>query len=468
MKRSSFLFGQCVLLMALLVGACSDKGSDALLISAKGYLEKNELKAATIQLKNLLQDNPESAEARFLLGKTLFKQGDLAGAEIELKRALELKHPRSAVAPVMAGVLMAGQEFRKLTDQYAGLVLDDKPAEAEVQTLVALAFAVQEQPDKARAAIVKALELAPQSPQVLLANARIKASASDTDGALAALDEMLARAPTDFDAWQLKGNLLLQLKKDAKGAIEAYKQALAIRPDNVQLHATLISLYITQRDQTAATQQFDALKKAQPEDPLTKFYEAQIAFSRGDFARTRQLVKALLIGAPTNAALLHLAGAVELKLDAVAQAETYLTQAVELQPQFAAARSLLAQVYLRTDRPARAMFVLRPMLLRPAVDADTLMLAGRAQLLANDAKGADELFRRAAAMRPSDNSARTALAILQLSKGNADAAFSELQSIAAAEQGVNVDLALISAHMKRGEFDAAARAIDVLEKKQPT
>ncbi len=468
MTRNSSFPGTCVLLVALLVGACSDKSNDALLISAKGYLEKKEFNAATIQLKNLLQDNPASAEARFLLGKTLFMQGDLAGAEIELKRALELKHPQSAVAPVMAGVLMAGQQFGKLTEQYAGLALADKSAEAELQSLVALAFAAQDQPDKARAAIVKALELAPQSPPVLLANARIKASASDTDGALAALDEMLARAPTNFEAWQLKGDLLLHLKKDAKGAIEAYKQALVIRPDNAQLHATLIWFYITQRDENAATRQFDALKKAHPEDPLTKFYEAQLVFARGDFARARELMQVLLKGAPANPALLHLAGAVELKFDAVPKAETYLTQAVQLRPEFAGARSLLAQVYLRNSQPAKAISVLRPMLDRPDVDADTLILAGRAQLLADDAKAADALFKRAAALRPGDRTAGASLAISQLSQGNADAALSALQSIAASDRGVDADMAMISARMSRGEFDAAMRAIADLEKKLPT
>lgn len=468
MRKNPVFFGWRVLLLALLLVACGAEGDGDLLVSAKDYLQKKELKAATIQLKNLLQKNPSSAEARFLLGKALYAQDDAAGAEIELKRALELKHPQSAVAPVMAGVLMARQEFKKLTERYADLELGDKAADAELQSLVALAFAAQNLPDKARAAIVKALALAPQSPPVLLANARIKANGLDFDGALAALGEMLALAPLDFDGLQLKGYLLLHGKKDAIGAIAAYKQALAIRPDNAQLHSTLISLYFSQRETQAAAEQFEALKKANPEHPLTKFYDAQITFARGDFARTRELAQGMLRAAPTNPALLHLAGAAELRLDALSQAETYLTQAVQLQPQFAAARSLLAQVYLRTDRPTKAMSVLRPMLDRPGVEAETLTLAGRAQLLADDAKAADALFRRAAALRPGDSTARAALALLQLSKGNADTAFSELQSIADSDNGVGTNMALISARINRREFDAALRAIADLEKKQPT
>jgi len=60
-----------------------------------------------------------------------------------------------------------------------------------------------------------------------------------------------------------------------------------------------------------------------------------------------------------------------------------------------------------------------------------------------------------------------ALAMAQLSRGNSDLAFSELQSIAASDSGTAADMALISARLQQREFDAALKAIDRLEKKMP-
>ena len=460
-------WGQAALVGALLLTACGGKGDGELMASAKVYLNKKDYKAATIQLKTLLQTSPSSPEARFLLGAALLEAGDASGAEIELRRAAELKHPQASVAPLRAKALLKLGQYKKVTDQFAAVELADKPAAVDLHTSVAAAFAAQGAADSARAAILKALALAPDSIPALIAYARIKAAANDIDGAVGLLDELLAKTPTSFEAWQLKGDLLVLGRGNPAGAIDAYKKALAIRSDQAQLHASLISLYFVQQDQKAALDQFEELNKALPGHPLTRFYEAQITFARGDYKRTRELLQDLMRAAPDNASVLHIAGAVELQLNSLAQAESYLSRAVQLQPQFMAARRLLAKVHLRSKQPAKALATLRPVLDRPGIDAETLTLGGQAYLLNGDANAADKLFARAAELRPGDVKVRASLAMSQLARGNADAAFSELQAIAAADRGVAADMALISARMKRNELDAALKAIDGFERKQP-
>ena len=59
------------LLVSLLMVGCGGDSPEKMLGSAKDYLAKNDPKAAIIQIKNALQKNPDSPEARYLLGKTL-------------------------------------------------------------------------------------------------------------------------------------------------------------------------------------------------------------------------------------------------------------------------------------------------------------------------------------------------------------------------------------------------------------
>ena len=68
-----------------------------LLASAKDYLAKKDNRAAVIQLKSALQKQPDLAEARFLLGRTLLEGGDAVSGEVELRKALDLKYPKDVV-----------------------------------------------------------------------------------------------------------------------------------------------------------------------------------------------------------------------------------------------------------------------------------------------------------------------------------------------------------------------------------
>ena len=59
------------LLATLLLVGCGGDKPETMLLSAKEFLAKNDHKAAAIQLKNALQQNPQLAEGRFLLALSL-------------------------------------------------------------------------------------------------------------------------------------------------------------------------------------------------------------------------------------------------------------------------------------------------------------------------------------------------------------------------------------------------------------
>ena len=108
------LIAMALLVCAGLVG-CSKESPDALIASAKSYLDKGDPKSAVIQLKNALQANPESGEARFLLGKAFLQADDPVSAAVELGKASRLKYPDDAVVPLRARALLQQAEAKKIT-----------------------------------------------------------------------------------------------------------------------------------------------------------------------------------------------------------------------------------------------------------------------------------------------------------------------------------------------------------------
>ncbi len=466
--NASTLAGAAALVVAgLLSTGCGDGSSSDPAASAKEFSKKGDHAAAAVQLKSALQQSPASAELRFLLGSALLDMGDAASAEVELRKAADLKHPVEAVAPKLARALLYRGEHKKLLEEFGKVDLPQPEAAAQLQAVLAESALMTGDKDAAQARVDKAVALAPSAPQVLLAQASLKGSAGDYDGALAILDGLIAKESGSTAALLLKGGFQQHLKRDTDGAIATFEKVLAIAPKSLPAHTALIGIQLARRDGEKAKAQFEAMKKVLPNHPQTQFFEAQIASQSGDFKQAREITLKLLQIAPTEPRLLQFAGAVELQMNSLVQAETYLAKALSLTPNLPLARRLLATTYLKMGNPPKALSVLRANLEAFPDDKESLALAAEAHLHAGDPKTAEAFFLKAAKLEPNDTRLRTAVALTQLSRGNTSAAFSELESIAASDKQTHSDMALISARLRRGELPEALKAIEAFEKKDP-
>lgn len=454
-----------ILLLSLLLGACGDK-PEALIASAKDYLAKNDPKAAAIQIKNALQNAPDNAEARFLLGKALLESRDAVGAETELRKALGLKYPQDQALPLLANALLAQGQAKKLIDEFGKSTLPDASSNAGFQTALASAHAQLGQAGASQAALKAALDSDPAYVPAKILQAREMAGQKDYDGALALTEAVLTQSPKNAEAWKLKGDLLRYIKNQPEQALQAYRKAVEAKPDFLAGQAAVVTLLMQDNKLDEATQQVEQQAKLFPNHPQTKYFQAQLAYQKKDFKTAREMVQQVLRSFPNNPQGLQLAGAIELQLNSPLQAEAYLSKALQAAPDLALARRLLTVMYLRSGQPAKALATLTPGLSRDYVDPQLYAVAGEVYLQNNDLKKAEEYFQKANQQDPKNARNRTALALTHMISGQADSALGELQNIASSDAGVTADMALISAHLRRQEFDKALKAIDGLEKKQ--
>ena len=213
-----------VLMLAVaLVAGCSKSEKD-LLASAQGYIDKRDFKAATVQLKSLLQEHPESGEARFIYGRALLEMGDVAGAEAELNRALDNKYSEEIVVPVLAKALLASGQSRKLTEAYGKFEVADVQGAVELKVALAMAYAAQGKNDDAQASLNRALQIKADAPEALVALARLQAGDGKVDEALKTLTSLLTKSPTTIDGWMLKGDLLNKSYADEGSQKEAKRR----------------------------------------------------------------------------------------------------------------------------------------------------------------------------------------------------------------------------------------------------
>jgi putative PEP-CTERM system TPR-repeat lipoprotein len=457
-----------LLAAATVLAACSSGANEAeLLASARSYVEKQDYGAAVIQLKAALQKNPQSAEVRLLLGRSLLDSGDAPGAAIELRKALELGAKATEVQPPLARAMLAQNQAQQVVQEFAAVTLEDPAASADLKTTVATAYAALRQRDKALATVLSALEERPQHEAALLLHARIRAADGDLPGALARVDEVLAIDAKHLGALLFKGELQRYGQRDREAAMATFTQAVQAHPKAVSAHEAIIGMLLEQKEVDKARARFEELKKVQPSHPQTLLFEAQFAFIDNNFPRTRELTEQLLRSYPDDVRILQLAGVNEMRLNSLTRAEAHLTRVTKALPQAPLPRQLLAQIYTRTGQPGKALGILRPIVDSPAADSNSLTLAGQALLQTGDLAGAEAAFTRAAKVNPQATTARAALALGQVARGNTAAGFEELETVAAADSGTRANLALIAARLRTRDLPGALKAIDELEKKQP-
>lgn len=450
-----------------LFAGCGAQSEKELIASAQAALAKNERGTATIHLKNAIDKNGDSAAARYLLGKTLLESSDPIAAMVELRKAEALSVEPDLVVPQMARARLALGETSGLISQSSKLQLKDPAANADLYTSLAAAHASQADPDAARQAIAVALRSKPDYAPGLVVQARLEAESGDVDAALAQLDALLAKDPLQEAAAVLRGDLLLVAKNNPAAALAAYEKALAANPQSLKANAGVITLLLRQGKLDQAKTQLATLKKAAPQHPETVFFEAQIAYMGKDFKRSREFTDAILKALPENLPALQLAGAAELGQGRDSQAQFFLGKVLKAAPGRLEPRHMLAQSFVRSGQPSKAIDALKPILATDKVDGTSLALAGEAWLQMGDAKKADAAFAAAAKSSPSNTRAQTSALLAQISQGNTSALL-QLEALANSDRGTRTDLALISARLSQKDFAGALNAINALEKKVPT
>jgi cellulose synthase operon protein C len=459
-------------IMLAALAACSQRSEQDLLAAAQKRMEQKDAAGAAIELKNLLQLNPENANGRHLLGKALLDSGDLAGAEIELRRAWELGAPRDEVAPLLAQALLHSGQSRKLIGEFADQSLADPSAMSTLQQHLALAYLAQGNLTEAKAAAVRALQLKPDSEDAVVVSARTRLASGMYDDALAALNELILKNPKAAKALQLKAEALLSRGQQDE-AEPLLRDVLALDPTSYDARSLLMRIALGRQQFDVASKLVDEMPPSVAKKAQGRFLQAQLALAKGDAAKARELALPLLKLMPNYLPLLRLASGAHQQLGELADAENLLNQALKVAPDDLALRRQYAGLQLQRRAPAKALETLRPVLeATNKADADTLLLAGQAQLTQGNFEAADQAFAAAAKLRPDDAKAGAALALSAIvrdgaapgaaNRAKADAAIAQLRDIAAKDSGSSYDLMLVNSLMRRGDLPAALAAIDKL------
>ena len=280
---------------SLLARAYSQRGSSDLAIRAFEraiglgekqclyYLGAECLKAGMLDrsrdtLTQAVEWEPESGDARDLLGEVCLRTSRYQEAEAHSREALRLKGWRPAIVAVLLQSLYGQEKLDETIREW-----EQRPALEAGQEAVFCVARAYSRRGKFGPALAY-LERLSKEPRVLYYSACVLAHVGQAEAAQARFSE-LAAGTSDYAAKALvqSGHILFQAG-DLKAAAESYDRAIEKEPRGVEALFARGSLAYREQEMQVAADCFSTLLEAQPGDAQARFKLGLVCEARGDTA----------------------------------------------------------------------------------------------------------------------------------------------------------------------------------------
>ena len=451
--------------LVLISGCGKTQSTESLLTEAKQYQQKGDHKAAIIQLKNVLQKNPDNIETRYLLGTIYNEVGESQSAEKELRKAVSLGMEPAKVTPELAKSLYLQNQFPKVLEELK--TIPGNQFDVTIALLRGNTYLRLGKNQEAKVTFEQVLKEQKDNPEALLGLAKHALNEKDEKLASRLVDQATDKNPASIVAWLFKGDLLRAQSK-FEPAHAAYDQVIKIKPDNQTANIAKAYLYITEKKFDAAKANIEAARKSDPSHIIIYYAQALLDYKQEKYAATWDALQQVLRVAPEHMPSVLLAGATHFSLGSLPQAEQHLKKYLEQYPDDTYARRLMVATLLKSGQTTRALSTLAPALKTNETDAQLLALAGEVHMQTKEYAKATEYFEKASAIAPDVAAIRTSLGMSRIGQGDTVRAIGEL------EKAINLDanstqagLFLVMSQIRLQEYDKALAAAQSLEKIQP-
>lgn len=451
----------------LMTTGCGKETPQEHISNAQQAIAKHDNKAAIIELKNALQQEPNNAEARALLGSAYVDFGDALSAEKELRQATRLGGNKANILPALGQSLLMQGKHKEVLDE---IQLDTSLNAAQASEIMAVrgnALLALGQPEQARAAFDQALQKFPDNANVYLGLANLSVAAKDMSGAYRQIDLALQKDPKKTVAMQFKGDLLRYQGKNDQ-ALDIYRKIISNDSRNIPARLAAASLLMETGKMDEARGEVETAYSIAKNSPLVNYTKALLDFQQKQYKEAQDALLVVLKTNPDHIPSILLMGRVETALGSFMQAETRFNRVLALQHDNEMAMTQLALMWLAMNNPQKAEQAIAPIVAKGQQNAQLLAMLGEINVKKGQYNKASEYFEKAAKLLPQNPGVQTALGISQLATGKSESGIRHLEAASVLDPSqYRADILLVQYYLNRKEFDHALTAAAKLQVKQP-
>ncbi|MEX2615434.1 MAG: XrtA/PEP-CTERM system TPR-repeat protein PrsT [Alphaproteobacteria bacterium] len=484
--RPALFRSGAVLLSALILFGCDEssvENVDDLLARVEQSIESGDLRAGSIDLKTILQKDPDNVEARLMLGRIYLDIGDAESAEKELKTAQSLGANKVETKFLIGRSLLLRGDYSTLLQNHQ---ISDGMSASEVSNTAVLrghAFLEQRNLDEAEAAYQKAASAyktdidkerphlkhtnAPEFLEAIVGLANVSIFRGDWEEAKARMDRAASLSPDHYSVQAAKGELAFR-QKNFKESEEAFQAAFANRKSDLELQLGIARAQIALNDYDKAIANLNAVREHYPDYIPANYYLGLAELQKENFAAAKEAGERIFKNQPNSIQAHMIVGMANFGLGNYEQAnyslQRYLTEA----PESRNVRRLLGIAQMRLLKPDEALSTFKALSEQSPDDIQLLTMVASAATASGDLFLADNYFQKAVDINPDDPETRLRLARVKFATGRSDEALEELEKATKESPGfLKGKYTLMQLHLRRSEFDKALKVANELRTADP-
>jgi len=335
---------------------------------------------------------PEDRSTSYLeKARALYDEGDTVKAKLQVNNALQIE-PKNAKARFLLALINEREGKTKAAIAQLLMVVDTDPSYVDARIKLGNYYVLGDQLELAQEQRDEVLELASDSSDVILFNARVLAMEGDFEQALEQGKKVLASDPSNYDAVSFVA-LQLGIADDLEGAMTTFDEGIAVAlekdqvdvaeslgdsrvqllgamseyelaeiellkmaetyPDNNKYRLGLISYYVARERMAEAETQVRKLIETDPDDAAFRLQLARLLIDQSKAEEAEQNFKDAVKASPDSNLLKFALGSFYESQERYAEALEIYEQIAVLDPvseDGLAARNLIASYYVLEDR----------------------------------------------------------------------------------------------------------------------
>ncbi len=429
----------------------------ATLQDAEDAIANKKYPLAIIYLKNELKQNPQNAQARYLLGDTYLKTGKINFSIKELSRAYDYAPDNSKIIFRYADALQAAGKHKKTMELLKNNHFQAKEQESQRLSHLGFTHLRLKQLADAQQVFNDANQLQ-ESAMAYNGLAGLAMIEHELEKAAQLLYKSLTIDAQNQETLKLKAKLAT-LNKHHQLALLLYNDLIKENTIDAALRMERANtLFLLKKDTLAKKDIYFVLKKAK-NSPRANFLLAQILLRETNFTGAQEAAQKVVNDTPGHMPANLILGAANFALQNYNQAEEYVTIYLLARPSDLKAQNLLANIYLAQNKVTQTLLILEGI---PEKQRQTspiiLFTLANAYIKKGETKKGIELLNHAQSLAPNNLKIKKRLITIRYQLGEIDTAITELERISNSEQAHNqTDFLLILSYIKQQQFEKARK-----------